>query len=301
MAKLFSGDRSAAGTVARGVGFTRGLLRRHISVHFALASRAVSRGHPVEPANLSDHHAQVGHRDAARSTTPPIGTRRCGHLPSRRAPRSSTWRPTKIVNSVEVSGERRSAARWSPTKDRPRTSAPSSPCSGRSHGALDAEVERFARSFKPANASFEPEDFAPSQASSGPAPSVATPTAGSQAAATPASVAAAAAMPAAATAAAAKPAAATPAPSAATSPGEVDGGMRVSPIARRIADRLGVDVAKVTGTGRNGRVSKEDVEAYAVSMTRDGTARAPAAPRGPPRPSPGARGSPPCAQPSPSA
>jgi len=39
---------------------------------------------------------------------------------------------------------------------------------------------------------------------------------------------------------------------------------RVSPIARRIAERLGVDLALVKGTGRNGRISKEDVEAFAA-------------------------------------
>jgi pyruvate dehydrogenase E2 component (dihydrolipoamide acetyltransferase) len=39
---------------------------------------------------------------------------------------------------------------------------------------------------------------------------------------------------------------------------------RISPIARRVAQRLGVDIAQVRGTGRNGRVSKEDVEAYAA-------------------------------------
>jgi pyruvate dehydrogenase E2 component (dihydrolipoamide acetyltransferase) len=39
---------------------------------------------------------------------------------------------------------------------------------------------------------------------------------------------------------------------------------RVSPIARRVAERLGVDLAKVTGTGRNGRISKEDVETFAA-------------------------------------
>jgi pyruvate dehydrogenase E2 component (dihydrolipoamide acetyltransferase) len=37
---------------------------------------------------------------------------------------------------------------------------------------------------------------------------------------------------------------------------------RVSPIARRLAEKLGVDLSKVTGTGRNGRISKEDVESY---------------------------------------
>jgi pyruvate dehydrogenase E2 component (dihydrolipoamide acetyltransferase) len=38
----------------------------------------------------------------------------------------------------------------------------------------------------------------------------------------------------------------------------------VSPIARRVAERLGVDLSKVTGTGRNGRISKEDVENVAA-------------------------------------
>jgi len=47
-----------------------------------------------------------------------------------------------------------------------------------------------------------------------------------------------------------------------------DGGAdetRVSPIARRIAERLGIDLGVVKGTGRNGRISKEDVEGYAAS------------------------------------
>ncbi len=42
--------------------------------------------------------------------------------------------------------------------------------------------------------------------------------------------------------------------------------VRVSPIARRVAQTLGVDLSKVTGTGRNGRISKEDVENYAARM-----------------------------------
>ncbi|MBS0416651.1 MAG: 2-oxo acid dehydrogenase subunit E2 [Proteobacteria bacterium] len=41
---------------------------------------------------------------------------------------------------------------------------------------------------------------------------------------------------------------------------------RVSPIARRLADKLGIDVSQIRGTGRNGRVSKEDVEAYAATQ-----------------------------------
>jgi pyruvate dehydrogenase E2 component (dihydrolipoamide acetyltransferase) len=72
---------------------------------------------------------------------------------------------------------------------------------------------------------------------------------------------------------AAEPAAAA-APAAA--PADADGEARVSPIARRIAERLGVDISQVKGTGRNGRVSKEDVEAYAASIGVPGAAAAPA-------------------------
>mgnify|MGYP001165147393 FL=1 len=35
---------------------------------------------------------------------------------------------------------------------------------------------------------------------------------------------------------------------------------RVSPAVRRLAKKLGVDITKVSGSGRNGRISKEDVE-----------------------------------------
>ena len=62
-------------------------------------------------------------------------------------------------------------------------------------------------------------------------------------------------------AAPAAPAAAAPALDAAA-----EGEARISPIARRIAERLGVEITQVKGTGRNGRVSKEDVEAYAASI-----------------------------------
>jgi pyruvate dehydrogenase E2 component (dihydrolipoamide acetyltransferase) len=74
------------------------------------------------------------------------------------------------------------------------------------------------------------------------------------------------------------PAAPTAAPAAVDA--AADGAARISPIARRIAERLGVDITQVKGTGRNGRVSKEDVEAYAASIgvQADGTpAAAPAA------------------------
>ena len=55
-----------------------------------------------------------------------------------------------------------------------------------------------------------------------------------------------------------------------------DGEQRVSPIARRVADKLGVDVTLVKGTGRNGRVSKEDVEAFHAS-SQAGSAPSPSA------------------------
>ena len=43
-----------------------------------------------------------------------------------------------------------------------------------------------------------------------------------------------------------------------------DGGMvKVSPVARRLADEQGVDLRQVTGTGPGGRITKDDVLAYA--------------------------------------
>ena len=59
-----------------------------------------------------------------------------------------------------------------------------------------------------------------------------------------------------------EPAAAVAAPA----PVESDGEARISPIARRIAERLGIDITQVRGTGRNGRVSKEDVENFAATL-----------------------------------
>jgi len=87
----------------------------------------------------------------------------------------------------------------------------------------DAEIDRFVREFKAADASFEPETSA-GASSSGTAPTAEAP---------------------------------STAPAA-----EREDEARVSPIARRLAGKLGVDLSKVTGTGRNGRISKEDVESY---------------------------------------
>ncbi len=63
------------------------------------------------------------------------------------------------------------------------------------------------------------------------------------------------------------------APAAGDSAAQSD--VRISPVARRVAERLGVDLSKVTGTGRNGRISKEDVEAYAARVSAAGPAATP--------------------------
>ena len=91
----------------------------------------------------------------------------------------------------------------------------------------DAEVDAFIAAFKPADTSFEPDS------GSAPAPSPAP--------------------------------AAAPAP-AANVDANADGGGKVSPIARRLAEKLGIDVSQIKGTGTHGRVSKEDVEAYAAAL-----------------------------------
>jgi pyruvate dehydrogenase E2 component (dihydrolipoamide acetyltransferase) len=104
-------------------------------------------------------------------------------------------------------------------------------------GTSEEEIARFVGSFVGAVVSFEPESAPAAQRV------VATGVAAS-AAATSAAVPAASA-------------AASPPPSSADE-------TRVSPIARRVAERLGVDITQVTGTGRNGRISKEDVEAFAA-------------------------------------
>ncbi len=52
------------------------------------------------------------------------------------------------------------------------------------------------------------------------------------------------------------------------------GAVRASPVARRLAQEKGIDLAQVTGTGPNGRITREDVEAHERSAA---AAPAPAA------------------------
>jgi pyruvate dehydrogenase E2 component (dihydrolipoamide acetyltransferase) len=111
-------------------------------------------------------------------------------------------------------------------------------------GVSEAEIDAFVAAFKPADTSFEPDG----SAAGGSAEAV-----GGASSAAPAGAASAGASPGAA--------------DSSTDADAGDGGEpRVSPIARRVAERLGVDVSKIKGTGRNGRVSKEDVEAYAAAL-----------------------------------
>ena len=71
------------------------------------------------------------------------------------------------------------------------------------------------------------------------------------------------------------PAAAAPAPVVPPPPASASGAEpHVSPIARRLAEKLGVDLSGITGTGPNGRISKEDVEAAAARQAPPATAPA---------------------------
>jgi len=70
----------------------------------------------------------------------------------------------------------------------------------------------------------------------------------------------------------AQPAAAGPA-----APGAPAKKARVSPLARKLAKKQGVDLAAVTGSGPHGRIVKEDVERFLAAGKKAATAAAPAA------------------------
>ncbi|OYQ34293.1 hypothetical protein CHU95_12725 [Niveispirillum lacus] len=53
-------------------------------------------------------------------------------------------------------------------------------------------------------------------------------------------------------------------------------GVPATPLARRIANRHGVNLSRITGTGRNGRVNQEDVEAFIAANPAMTSAPAPA-------------------------
>jgi pyruvate dehydrogenase E2 component (dihydrolipoamide acetyltransferase) len=101
----------------------------------------------------------------------------------------------------------------------------------------------------------------PTTATASPAAAAPAPPPAPVAPAPPAPPAAPASAPPAPPAPAPLPAPATPAPPAADSSERV----KASPLARKLADDLGVDLANVTGTGPGGRIVKEDVEAAATT------------------------------------
>ena len=68
-----------------------------------------------------------------------------------------------------------------------------------------------------------------------------------------------------------------PAPAPAAPPPSADGEVRASPIARRLARERGIDLALVTGTGPNGRITERDVESYQPPAAAPAPAPAPAA------------------------
>ncbi|MEY4056642.1 MAG: hypothetical protein RL519_1977 [Pseudomonadota bacterium] len=73
-------------------------------------------------------------------------------------------------------------------------------------------------------------------------------------------------------------AAPTPAPVSAAPKAAVGDRVVASPLAKRIASQLGVDLAKVTGTGPNGRIVKADVEGATGGATAPAAVPAAAAP-----------------------
>jgi pyruvate dehydrogenase E2 component (dihydrolipoamide acetyltransferase) len=86
----------------------------------------------------------------------------------------------------------------------------------------------------------------------------------------------------------AAPAAAPPvtAPAAAPAAGAAPGTrLRVSPLARRLAERAGLDLARVTGTGPSGRIIQRDVEALVGAQAAAATLPATPVPEAP-RPAP---------------
>ncbi|MCY4556555.1 MAG: dihydrolipoamide acetyltransferase family protein [Chloroflexi bacterium] len=71
------------------------------------------------------------------------------------------------------------------------------------------------------------------------------------------------------------PVAAEPEPAAAPPPAS-DGGVRASPIARRLARERGIDLALVAGSGPNGRITERDVENYQAAAPAAAPETAPA-------------------------
>ena len=72
---------------------------------------------------------------------------------------------------------------------------------------------------------------------------------------------------------------AAPAPAPADS--DLPGGVKASPIARRIAEEKGIDLRQVTGTGPGGRIVKKDIEDFPIEEAPAAPAAAKPAPAAP--------------------
>lgn len=59
---------------------------------------------------------------------------------------------------------------------------------------------------------------------------------------------------------------------------QLPGGVRASPLARRMAEEKGIDLSKLNGSGPRGRIVKADVEEFEVAPPEKAVERAPAAP-----------------------
>jgi pyruvate dehydrogenase E2 component (dihydrolipoamide acetyltransferase) len=84
-----------------------------------------------------------------------------------------------------------------------------------------------------------------------------------------------------------RPAAATTVPASAAPDATSSGPVRVSPKARRLAKELGVDISRLRGSGPEGEIVADDIQAAARGTAAPAARSAPEAPRATPDPGPG--------------
>ena len=75
-----------------------------------------------------------------------------------------------------------------------------------------------------------------------------------------------------------EPPARKPAPEPAAADSELPGGIKASPIARRLADEKGINLSQIAGSGPGGRIVKKDVEDFPTEEAPAAPAAAPPAP-----------------------
>ena len=71
-----------------------------------------------------------------------------------------------------------------------------------------------------------------------------------------------------------EPAAAQPSPAPAEAEGAVDGRIKASPLAKKLAADKGIDISQVNGSGDGGRIVKKDVDSYVPAAKTDTIAAA---------------------------